>query len=118
MAKIVRLFCDQCNPRDFYRPDRRAVLEGPPCAILQFVEQRTRTDRRQVQDRRIMDALPAGMTERRTATRGRRFRDGHAWFEGCIEEAIQSQWLVAVDESSDSNEPALVLCPQCRRKIR
>ncbi len=118
MAKIVRLFCDQCNPRDFYRPDRRATPDRPPCTVLQFVDQRTRTDRRRTQDRRVRDALPEGMIDRRAATRGRRFRDGYAWFEGCIEDAIQSHWQVVVDESLGSDEPALVLCPQCREKIR
>ncbi len=119
MAKIVRLFCAYCNHRYFYRPDRRTFHAGSLGTVLPFEEQRTRTDRRRVLERRVADALPTGMADRRGAARGRRFRDGYAWFEGCIEEDIQSKWQMdMVGELSDSDAPVVVLCPKCRKKIR
>ncbi|MEO5363134.1 MAG: hypothetical protein H7838_05870 [Magnetococcus sp. DMHC-8] len=120
MAKVVRLFCASCNPQDFYRPDRRSPPgEGTWGTLLLFVEQRRRTDRRRGPDRRVADLLPAGLTDRRVMIRGRRFRDGYAWFEGCVEEAIHAHWQVDwCDEACDADAPALVLCPKCRNKIR
>ncbi|MBF0461134.1 MAG: hypothetical protein HQL87_07045 [Magnetococcales bacterium] len=119
MAIIVRLFCAHCNPNGFYLRDRRATDSDVLCAVLPFTEQRKQKDRRQVTDRRVADLLPEGMANRRCAVQGRRFRDGYAWFEGCIDEAIQANWHIEKDrDGSDPDAPATVLCPKCRRKIR
>ncbi len=119
MANIVRLFCVHCNPQYLYRPDRRVVHSGPPGQVVDFPEQRNRSDRRRRRDRRVAADLPLGMEDRRAGTRGRRFCDGYAWFDGCIEEAVQAQWLVdGWDESADAEVPARVVCPTCRQKIR
>lgn len=119
MTNIVRLFCGHCNAHCFYHPDRRATQVGMTGELLPFRDQRRHGERRRIPDRRIVEALPPGMTDRRSEKRGRRFRDGYAWFDGCIEEAIQAQWYIEmVDDASDTGVPATVLCPKCRRKIR
>ncbi|MEO5340202.1 MAG: hypothetical protein H7837_06750 [Magnetococcus sp. MYC-9] len=119
MTGVIRLYCAYCNPHRFFHPDRRAAQQGPLGELVSMEEHRRKKARRQSLERRICMGLPAGMADRRGASPGRRCRDGYAWFEGCIEEAMQAQWLVAVvDDAVDSEQPALVLCPKCRRKIR
>ncbi|MBF0399710.1 MAG: hypothetical protein HQL90_02965 [Magnetococcales bacterium] len=120
MAKVVRLFCGHCNAQCFYHPDRRASQQLESATnLLPFVDLRKKKDRRRRHERRLVEELPAGMIERRSGSWGRRCRDGYAWFEGCIEEAIEANWYVRmVDDAADSGLPATVLCPKCRRKIR
>ncbi|MBF0184792.1 MAG: hypothetical protein HQM06_10450 [Magnetococcales bacterium] len=119
MAQVIRLYCGQCNPQDFYRPDRRAAKLNLQARVLPFVDKRRlQLDRRQTLDRRKIDLPPPGQWDRRTPIRGRRFCDGYAWFEGCLEEAIRSQWHVEWHEEGEDDRPARVLCPKCRTRIR
>ncbi|MBF0096913.1 MAG: hypothetical protein HQM04_01330 [Magnetococcales bacterium] len=119
MGQLIRLYCRHCNPQDFYKPDRRAVQSQVLATVLPFVDKRRlQSDRRQRLERRRADLSPPGVRDRRSAHSGRRFCDGYAWFEGCLEEAIQAHWHVEWREESEDDRPAVVLCPKCRKKIR
>ncbi|WP_130471185.1 hypothetical protein [Candidatus Magnetaquicoccus inordinatus] len=119
MGQVIRLFCGQCNPQDFFRPDRRAAQAKVLATVVPFVDKRRQqTDRRQMFDRRRVDLPPPGQWDRRCPQPGRRYSDGYAWFDGCLEEAVRAHWHVQWEEESEDDRPALVLCPKCRRKIR
>ncbi|MBF0160716.1 MAG: hypothetical protein HQL88_00375 [Magnetococcales bacterium] len=119
MAEIVRLFCAYCNPDCFYQEDRRIANPEQRGSVLPFADHRRNPDRRRRLERRVETMAPPGPVERRGRSRGRRAQDGYAWFEGCIDEALQGQWYVEqVEEGEDSEHPAVVLCPRCRQKIR
>ena len=119
MAKIVRLFCAHCNPSRISQPDRRVANPNQKGELLPFTESRRSKDRRQTLDRRVLVERFPAVEERRDATQGRRYRDGYAWFDGCIDEVIQGQWYVErVERESVPDPPTIVLCPKCRSKIR
>ncbi len=118
-AKILQ-FCTSCNPKRHYQRDRRQlsrreemdrVLAFPDMKERRAKERRARKDRRRRGDRRIFDRpLPKGIDQDRRQSKGRRLYDGHAWFEGMLEEAVNHGWVKAGKN--------MCLCPRCvqRRK--
>lgn len=115
MATVTRLFCARCNPNNVYPKDRRTPRPGPLATILPFpsLNQRTQADRRKMHNRRVMAHFPPKEPNRREL-KGRRPFDGYAWFEGCIERAIQEGWLVEdSDELPAHASVGYVLCPDC-----
>ncbi|MBF0370746.1 MAG: hypothetical protein HQL52_14950 [Magnetococcales bacterium] len=54
----------------------------------------------------MIDLPPPEEIERRE-TIGRRPFDGHAWFDGIIEDALEGAWEV-------QDEGRYVVCPKCR----
>lgn len=111
MAKII-LFCTSCNPQGAHERDRRVLgvrSSSAPYSTVFDKSRRSKTGRRVVQDRRVRED-PAPDAPDRRQSKGRRPFDGHAWFEGCLEEAIHAKWSVKKTKSTGLEA---VLCPKC-----
>lgn len=119
-----RLFCVRCNPQQLHPTDRRATERGGHVMAFSRREARERRDmrldRRGRHDRRVAasqhpESQHPNERERRKID-GRRAFDGYAWFEGCLEEAVQENWRLAEEDPGPSlprAQPRLVVCPKC-----
>lgn len=119
MKEKNRLFCTQCNPTCFYQPDRRAAESEASARVLPFtgVDRRVQADdRRGGHDRRNTEEHALAVSDKR-ASKGRRPFDGHAWFEGCLEDALEAAWFVGDVSAFAAPSPEGVLCPQCHKKM-
>ena len=115
MIEQERYFCERCNPENVYQKDRRETDSQPLLSnVISFseAERRKRKDRRKRYERRNRDPI-VRMPERRSSAKGRRPFDGYAWFEGCIEEALQAQWRVEEVTVSSASPSRRLLCPRC-----
>ncbi|MBF0455419.1 MAG: hypothetical protein HQL72_11465 [Magnetococcales bacterium] len=112
MGEPKIFFCEACNPEKFHQKDRRKHTTHQPSAqIIPFPtgDRRENRDRRQIPDRRIVEK-PHPKTASLRRSIGRRPFDGHAWFIGTVDRAIDEKWLFKKDGER-------LICPRCSYKM-
>ncbi|MBF0448373.1 MAG: hypothetical protein HQL67_09255 [Magnetococcales bacterium] len=112
MAEPHIIYCDVCNPEKLHQEDRRKGQEPRTTAqIIPFLQADRRarnSSRRKVQDRRILETTPPKEIIH-PRSKGRRPFDGHTWFVGTVDRAMQEQWQI-------EEQGKKFRCPRCRFK--